>query len=65
MPARKHAVLDARRARDVPCGANSATSTRHEIEEAGFYHARYSQVLTRVCGGRTLVSRVRSSGKMA
>ena len=71
--ARKNAVLDARTARGVPCGSNSASNTRHEIEEASFDHARYSQscecqrgVLTRVCGGRvTPVSRAHSSGKMA
>jgi hypothetical protein len=40
---RKHAVLDARGARDMPCGADSASSTRHEIKEASFDHARYSQ----------------------
>jgi hypothetical protein len=36
-------VLDARKARDVPCGSNSASSTRREIEEASFGYARYSQ----------------------
>jgi hypothetical protein len=40
---RKHAVLDAREARDVPCGADSASSTRHENQETSSDHARYSQ----------------------
>ena len=36
-------MLDARKARDVPCGSNSASSTRREIEEASFDYALYSQ----------------------
>jgi len=34
---------NAREARDVTCGADSASSTRHEIKEASFDHACYSQ----------------------
>ena len=30
-------------ARDVPCGADSASSTRHDIKEASFDHTRNSQ----------------------
>ena len=36
-------VQNAREAQDVTCGADSASSTRHEIKEASFDHARYSQ----------------------